>query len=71
MRYTMTPEQHRKLLEACQPIPLVALQCGMPTSPQERANTAWQALGDEIGFKHMTVRSVYGQPDTVFDAEPK
>lgn len=70
-RYVMTPEQHRKLLDACQPVPAIALQCGMPASPQERANAAWEALGDDLGFKHMTVRAVAGEPETVFEAEPK
>lgn len=69
-RYTMTSTQLDAILDACKSVPLIALQCGMPTSPQERANTAWKALGDELGFDYMTVRPVPGQPDSVFDAEP-
>ena len=56
--FTMTDEQLKTLLDACKPVPLVALQCGMPSSPQERANVAWKALGQEMGFKYMTVRPV-------------
>lgn len=70
MRYTMTKEQFDKIIEACKPIPMIAIHCGAPTSPQERANTAWQALGDELGFDYMTVRPVPGQPETVFEATP-
>lgn len=35
--------------------PLIALQCGMPESPQEAANSAWKALGKEKGFDGMSV----------------
>lgn len=71
MRYTMTKKQFDKIIAACQPVPLIMLQCGMPASPQERANAAWEALGVELGFDHMTVRPVSGAPQTVFEAEPK
>ena len=54
--YTMTDEQLATLLKACQPVPMIMLQCGEPSSPQERANAAWKELGEELGFKYMTVR---------------
>ena len=69
-RFEMTSDQHEKLLDACKPVPMVMLQCGKPPSPQERANAAWLALGNELGFDHMTVRPVSGQPETVFEAAP-
>ncbi len=69
-RFEMTPEQHTKLLDASKPVPMIMLQCGMPPSPQERANSAWQSLGAELGFDHMTVRPISGQPETVFEAVP-
>ncbi len=69
--YTMTDEQHESLLVACKPVPLIMLQCGTPTSPQENVNSAWKALGEEMGFDHMTVQPVAGQPQTVFTAEPR
>lgn len=69
-RFEMTTEQHEKLLDACEPIPMIMLQCGPPPSPQERANAAWRALGNELGFDHMTVRPVHGRPETVFEAVP-
>lgn len=53
--YEMTTEDLSAILEACQPVPAIMLQCGMPTSPQERANSAWAALGRKMGFDHMTV----------------
>ena len=35
--------------------PLVAINVGMPTSPQEAANRAWSSLGDRLGFDGMSV----------------
>ena len=69
--YTMTDEQHKSLLAACKPVPLIMLQCGAPSSPQENANRSWKALGNDMGFDHMTVRPVPGQPTSVFTAEPR
>ncbi len=70
-RFDMTSEQLEKILKACKPVPLIMLQCGMPPSPQQSANAAWLALGNEMGFDHMTVEPIPGQPQTVFMAEPK
>jgi len=48
--FTLTDEQQKAILDACEPVPLIMLQCGMPRSPQERANDAWEELGKELGF---------------------
>lgn len=53
--YELTAEQFDNLIEACRSVPLIALQCGMPRSPQQNANDAWCALGREIGFDGMSV----------------
>ncbi|MBC8184306.1 MAG: hypothetical protein ISR65_18535 [Bacteriovoracaceae bacterium] len=60
--FTMTKEQLKKLLIACQPVPLIMLQCGMPESPQKKANRAWKKLDKEMGFEHMSVRPVIDDP---------
>lgn len=70
MKYTMTQEQYETLLKACQPVPMIALQCGTPRSPQENANAAWKKLADEMGFKWDTVKPYGGNP-LEFTAEPK
>lgn len=68
--YELTAEQFDKLIEACRSVPLIMLQCGMPSSPQENANRAWCALGDELGFDGMSVQpSNKGQ--RFFTAEEK
>lgn len=54
--FEMTQQQLDKILDACQPVPMIMLQCGQPSSPQLRANDAWEALGKEMGFHYMTVR---------------
>lgn len=55
--YELTAEQFDTLLEACRSVPAIMLQCGPISSPQENANRAWCALGDELGFDGMTVES--------------
>jgi hypothetical protein len=59
-----------KLMEACKPVPMIMLQCGQPRSPQENANTAWEALGKKMGFEHMSVKPNGGNP-LDFTAEQK
>ena len=67
--FEISQEQLDTILKACKPVPLIALNCGMPASSQENANAAWQKLGEEMGFKHMTVRP-NGNGDRFFSAEP-
>ena len=64
----MTEKQYNKVLEASQPVPMIALQCGTPRSAQEKANQAWKKLGDEMGFKYMTTKP--GPDKLTFYAEP-
>ena len=52
----MTQADLDKIKEACKPVPLIMLQCGMPASPQENANNAWKELGERMGFDGMTVQ---------------
>jgi len=54
--FELTDEQLNKILDACKPVPMIMLQCGMPSSPQENANRAWEALGKELGFEYMSVK---------------
>lgn len=71
--YEMTEAQLAKLLEACKPVPYFAVggSYGTPAGPQENANRAWESLGEEMGFQHMTVEPVRGKGDRFFTAEPK
>lgn len=68
--YEMSESQLKKLIDACKPVPLIMLQCGMPRSPQENANAAWAELGSELGFDHMTVKPS-GAGQRFFTAIPK
>ena len=68
--FEMSEEQLAKIMEACKPIPLIMLQCGMPPSPQETANRAWCALGREMGFDGMTAEPVPGKGTRFFTAAP-
>jgi hypothetical protein len=67
--FELTAEQERELLNASQPVPMLALQCGMPSSPRERINGAWLSLGRKLGFDYMTVEPVVGKGRRFFTAE--
>lgn len=54
--FEMTQADLDKLLAAMKPVPMIALQCGMPRSQQENANAAWAELGKRMGFDPMTVQ---------------
>jgi hypothetical protein len=66
--FEMTQDQLDALLKSSSPVPMILLQCGKPSSPQERANAAWSALGKELGFDHMTVKPT-GRGNEFFTAE--
>ena len=69
--YEMTEEQQSKLLDFIyDDVPLIALHCGTPANQQERANIAWQSLGQEMGFEYMTVRPVRNKNELFFTALP-
>jgi len=65
--FEMTPEDLEDLLVRMKPVPLIALQCGMPPSQQENANDAWAGLGKKMGFDPMTVKPT-GKGDRFFSA---
>lgn len=67
--YEMSEADLAALLDASKPVPLIATHCGPISTPQERANRAWQQLGHKMGFDHMTAKpSSKGQ--RFFTAEP-
>ncbi len=68
--FEMTEEQQKKLLESMGSVPMIMLQCGTPRSPQENANRAWERLGKEMGFQHMTVTPLSDKGDRFFMALP-
>lgn len=53
--FEMSEADYATLIEACQPVLAIALQCGPTSSPQENANRAWCALGEKMGFDGMSV----------------
>jgi hypothetical protein len=66
--YEMSEAQLAAILEACKPVTYMVFAGMPPASPQENANRAWQALGAELGFDHMTVRPVAGKSQRFFTA---
>ncbi len=56
-KFRMSDEDHDTLMAACTSTPAIMLHIGGgPPTPQENANAAWAALGEKMGFQHMTVR---------------
>ena len=70
IEFEMTETDLAALYVAMRPVPLIALQCGMPASQQENANLAWENLGMRMGFKPYTVRPLIGKGPRFFMAEP-
>jgi len=69
--FLMSEAQLKKILDACKPVPYMVVGGVEPSSPQENANRAWKALGDELGFDHMTVKPISGKDQKWFSAEVK
>jgi len=68
--YEIAQEDLDKIREASKPVPYLLGAGGVaPTSPQERANAAWEALGSRMGFQYMTARPA-GKGDRFFTAVP-
>lgn len=67
--YELTQEQLDKLLDACSPVPMVAIHCGEQKGPMENVRVAWMRLGKELGFDYMTAEPT-GQGDRFFTAIP-
>lgn len=67
--FVMTQEQLDRILDASKPVPYLVFGGRPPDSPQENANRAWAALGQEMGFKYMTVEPVKGKNQMYFTAE--
>lgn len=54
--FEMSEADLAELMDAMKPVPLIMLQCGMPPSQQERANSAWEKLGAKMGFDPMSAK---------------
>lgn len=72
--FKMSEEQYNTLLEAMKPVPYMIIGGMAPPSQQENANNAWKKLGEEMGFKHMTVKpsgagALYFTAEEVDDAQ--
>lgn len=70
--FEMSEDQLEKLLDASKPVPAMFLSGGRPMlgTPQENANTAWQLLGQELGFRWDTVQPCPGKGQRFFMAVP-
>ena len=68
--YEMTQADLDVLLKASRPVSAIALHCGPLGSVRESVNDAWKALGEKMGFDHMTARPS-GRGDRFFTAIPK
>ena len=67
-KYVMSENDLKELLENMKPVPCMMIG-GTTRSPQENANSAWNKLGDKMGFDGSTVQPT-GQGDRFFSAIP-
>lgn len=67
--FEMSQQDLEELYEACKAVPLIALNCGIPPTPQEMANKAWEKLGIKMGFDYMSVKPS-NKGDRFFTAIP-
>lgn len=69
VEFELTDEQLATLMDASKSVPAIMLHIGGgPRTPQENANTAWETLGEELGFEFMTVQPVEGKSTKFFTA---
>jgi len=66
----MTEENLATIIDACKPTPVMKIGNYIPPSPQENANSAWEALGKEMGFDYTTVKPIAGKSQVFFSAIP-
>jgi len=56
VNYEMTEDELKELLESCKPTSCIMVGAYAPSSPQERANRAWQLFGSgtvgAVAVKH-------------------
>ncbi|MHA1481922.1 MAG: hypothetical protein ACTSQA_00605 [Candidatus Heimdallarchaeaceae archaeon] len=71
VQYKMTEEEFQDLIvNACRSVPCIMVGDSVPSSPQENANRAWEALGSKLGFDFMTVEPISGAGPRFFTAIP-
>lgn len=68
--YEMTQADLDVIYDACKPTHVMMIGGSVGSTPQENANRSWQALGQKMGFDHMTVRPVAGKGERFFTAVP-
>lgn len=67
--FEMTEQDLAELMEACAARPAIMLHIPQ-ISQQERANAAWERLGEKMGFDAMTVQPSHKSDERFFTAEP-
>lgn len=55
-QFRLSEAQLESLIASCKPVPYMVFGGVPPRSRQENANSAWCALGEEMGFDGMTVQ---------------
>ncbi len=71
MKFTMTEEDFNTLLKASQPVPLIALHCGNPSSAYSTCNGSLACTWRKMGFYANTVMPSNSGSKFDFEALPK
>ena len=70
IEYEMSVAEMDVILEASKLVPVIIIGDCTPSSPQENANRAWEALGKKMGFDYMTVKPITQRGSRFFTARP-
>jgi len=68
--YEMTEEDLQTISNACKAVRCMMVGGYIPSSSQENANRAWEALGEKMGFDYRSVRPISGKGPKFFTAVP-
>ena len=71
MRYRLTDEQFKKLMDASKPVRYMVFGGREPSTPRENAENCWRTIAEEIGCQYDTIKDARTGDQHDFEAEAK
>lgn len=68
--FVLTKNQLDRIIKASKPVPYMVFGGVEPSSPQENANAAWEAVAKELGVEMMSIEPVRGKGNEYILATP-
>lgn len=69
-QYRMTDEEHKRLVDACQPVPYMVFGGVPPESPRDKALRVWDEVANRVGCVASTIEPANTGDDKDFMATP-